>query len=85
MAITYVTIEAGKSVGNLPSKMEVLRSLARIDHPVSLLIVRADALKISDADLAKLIVEETGDELADVNSSINYARHCQKTGGQCSI
>ena len=85
MTTTYVTIEAGKSVGNLPSKMEVLRSLARIDHPVSLLIVRADALKISDADLAKLIVEETGDELADVNSSISFARHCQKTGGQCSI
>ena len=85
MAITYVTIEAGKSVGNLPSKMEVLRSLARIDHPVSLLIIRADELKISDADLAKIIVEETGDDLADVNSSINYARYCQKTGNHCSI
>lgn len=85
MAITYVTIEAGKSVGNLPSKMEALRSLARIDHPVSLLIVRADSLKMSDADLAKLIVEETGDELADVNSSIDFARWCQKNGHNCSI
>ena len=85
MTIAFVTIEAGKRVGNLPSKMEVLRSLARIDHPVSLLIIRADELKISDADLAKIIVEETGDDLADANSSINYARYCRTSGHNCSI
>lgn len=85
MTIAYVTIEAGKRVGNLPSKMESLRRLSRIDHPVSLLIVRADELKVSDADLANIIVEETGDDLADVNCSIDYARYCQKNGHNCSI
>jgi hypothetical protein len=83
--ITYVAIEEGERVGNLPTRLEVLRKLARNDHPISRLIVKVAELKLSDADLAKILVEETGDDLADVNCSINFARHCQKTGNHCSI
>jgi hypothetical protein len=83
--IQYVTIGEGARVGNLPSKLEVLKSLARNDHPISLLIIRADQLKMSDDDLGTLIVQETGELLDDVLCDINFARRCQRDGVACSI
>lgn len=83
--LQYVTIEEGAKAGNLPSKLEVLKSLARDDYPVARLIVRADELRIADDDLAAIIAKETGDALDDVKCDISFARWCQVNGHQCSI
>ncbi len=72
--IEYITIEAGKRVGNLPTPMEILRGCARAELPTGQLMQRADKLGILDAELAKIIAEETGFLEADLVSEIDYER-----------
>lgn len=83
--VEYATIEEGAAFGNLPAKLEVLKRMARADAPIHRLLARADELAMSDVELANLIAAECGDQIADIQSDVNYARWCATNGHTCSI